>query len=200
MVSYLLAFLRRFQTILLVVGKSRFLSFGDGLHVGRGTRLWAPDEIRIGRCVYLGKNVHIEANCEIGDYCLIANKVAFVGRNDHDFSVVGVPVRFSPWIGSSRSPSPYRSARVIVEQDVWIGYASIVLTGVRIGRGSVIAAGSVVTRDVPAYSIVAGVPARVIGSRFSNESDVERHEASLVKGEFFFSERGLDHCVVRPMI
>jgi acetyltransferase-like isoleucine patch superfamily enzyme len=182
------------------MGKSRFLIFSDGLHVGRGTRLWAPDEIRIGRCVYLGKDVHIEANCEIGDFCLIANRVAFVGRNDHDFSAIGVPIRFSPWIGSAKSRSPFREAKIVVECDVWIGYASIVLTGVRIGRGAVIAAGSVVTRDVPAYSIVGGVPARVIGSRFLNESDIERHEACLKKGEFSFSERGLDYCVVRPMI
>lgn len=182
------------------MGKSRFLSYGDGLHVGRGSRLWAPDEIRIGRCVYIGKDVHVEANSDIGDYCLIANRVAFVGRNDHDFSMVGVPVRFSPWIGSSKSRSPFREAKIVVEPDVWIGYASIVLTGVRIGRGSIVAAGSVVTRDVPAYSIVGGIPARVIGSRFSDESDIKRHEASLINGEFSFSERGLDYCVVRPMI
>jgi acetyltransferase-like isoleucine patch superfamily enzyme len=54
---------------------------------------------------------------------------------------------------------------VIIEDDVWIGRGSTIVSGVRIGRGAVIGAGSVVTQDVPALSIAAGVPARVIGSR-----------------------------------
>ncbi len=84
MFQTILAALRRLQTHLAVAGKGRFLTAGAGLHVGRGTRLWAPTSLRIGRCVYVGKQVHIEANADIGDYCLIANRVAYR---------VAVPVR-----------------------------------------------------------------------------------------------------------
>ena len=61
----------------------------------------------------------------------------------------------------------------IVGHDVWLGYSALVLPGVRIGHGAVVAAASVVARDVPPYAIVAGNPARVVRSRFSEE-DVER--------------------------
>jgi len=80
--SIILAVLRRFQTWLAVAGKSSYLSYGRDLHVGQGTRLWAPKRLAIGDCVYIGKQVHIEANCRIGNYCLIANRVAIVGRHD----------------------------------------------------------------------------------------------------------------------
>jgi acetyltransferase-like isoleucine patch superfamily enzyme len=67
---------------------------------------------------------------------------------------------------------------LIIEDDVWVGYGAIVLSGVRIGRGAIIAAGSVVTRDVEPYSIVAGNPARSVGSRF-NAEEVVSHELAL---------------------
>lgn len=67
-------------------GKSKSLQYGIDLHVGEGARLWAPKSLLIGNSVYIGKHVHIEANCEIGGYCLIANRIAIIGRHDHDFS------------------------------------------------------------------------------------------------------------------
>jgi len=198
-VAFLMAFLRRLRTFLTVMGKSRFLTYGDGLHVGKGARIWAPDHVSLGRCVYIGKDVNIEANCRVGDYVLIANRVAFVGRNDHDFSVVGVPVRFSPWVASQKYPSRFREQEVVVGDDVWIGYGAVVLTGVRVGRGSIVAAGSVVTSDVPEYAVVGGVPARVLGRRYTSEEDIADHEQSLKLGDYKFSEKGFDSCIINPL-
>lgn len=79
------AALRRLQTWFATVGKSSYLSYGRDLHVGKGTCLWASKRLSIGNCVYIGKQVHIEANCTIGNYCLIANRVAIVVKNEHDF-------------------------------------------------------------------------------------------------------------------
>jgi acetyltransferase-like isoleucine patch superfamily enzyme len=194
----LLAFLRRIQTRLSVAGKSSFLSHGRDLHVGKGSRLWAPIVLTIGDCVYIGKQVHIEANCRIGNYCLIANRVAIVGRHDHIFTSVGYPMRFAPWVGSQRFPSEYIDEEAVIEDDVWLGYGSVVLTGLTVGRGSVVAAGSVVTRDIPPYSIAAGVPAKVVGLRFDNQDTIDQHESAIRNGQFKFSERGYDNCLIKP--
>lgn len=194
----LLAGLRRLQTRLHLLGKRKYLQHGIDLHVGKGTRLWAPKSLLIGNSVYIGKQVHIEANCEIGDYCLIANRVAVVGRHDHDFYAIGFPVRFAPWVGSNRFPNGYADEKAVIESDVWLGYGAIVLTGVTIGRGSIVAAGSVVTKSIPPYSIAAGVPAHVIGQCFTGLSVIEAHEAAIKMGRFSFSERGYDECVIEP--
>lgn len=173
-------------------------SVGKDLHVGARSKLWAPDGIGIGHSVYIGKDVLIECNAEIGDFVMIANRVALVGRHDHDFRAVGIPVRFSPWVGSNNRPSPYRSEKVVIESDVWLGFGAVVLSGVCVGRGSIVAAGSVVTKSVEPYAIVGGNPARQIGKRFTNESLIAEHEQRIRCGKFVFSERGYDRWIVQP--
>lgn len=196
--TLILAAGRRLRTKTKAFSFRKVLTHGIGLHLGARTRIWAPDHVRMGDQVYVGKDVHIEANCRIGNYCLIANRVAIVGRHDHDFSAVGFPVRFSPWVGSRRFSSQYVDEEAVIEDEVWLGYATIVLTGVTVGRGSVVAAGSVVTRNIPPYSIAAGVPAKVIGKRFVDQATIDRHEAAIRDGRFLFSEQGYDHCVIEP--
>jgi acetyltransferase-like isoleucine patch superfamily enzyme len=198
LVKLIFAGLRRLKTWFAVVGKSSYLTHGLDLHIGKGTILWASKYLTIGNSVYIGKYVNIETNCIIGNYCLLANRVAIIGRHDHDFYAVGYPVRFSPWIASQKIPNPFVDESVIIEDDVWVGYAAIILTGVKIGRGAIIAAGSVVTHDVPAYSIAAGVPAKVIGQRFDDSETIEEHEAAIREGQFCFSEKGFDYCVIKP--
>lgn len=200
MLLLVVALLKRIRTKLAVLGKSRFLTFGPDLHVGKGTRFWAPKRIVIGKGVYIGKDVNIEANCSIGDYCLIANRVGIVGRYDHDFKQVGVPIRFATWIGQAAFPQELAEVSVEIGCDVWVGYGATLLTGVRIGRGAIVAAGSVVSSDVSPYSIVGGVPARLIGRRFDDEDAIRLHELSIADGRFEFSERGLDYSLVQPVL
>jgi len=90
---------------------------------------------------------------------LLTNRVAILGRHDYDFSAIGFSVRYSPWVGSHRFVGRYADEKAVIDSDVWLGYGVIVLTGVTIGRGAIVAAGAVVTKDIPHYSIVAGVPA-----------------------------------------
>lgn len=196
--TLMLAAVRRLQTRIKAYSCRNVLTHGADLHLGARTRIWAPGHVRIGNQVYVGKDVQIEANCRIGNYCLIANRVAIIGRHDHDFSAVGYPVRFSPWVGSKRVPTRYANEEAVIEEDVWIGYGAIVLTGVTVGRGSVVAAGSVVSRDIPPYSIAAGVPAKVISKRFEDQKTIERHESAIRNGHFRFSEKGYDHCSIEP--
>ena len=115
---------------------------------------------------------------ELGRYVMLGPYVSIIG-NDHVTSKAGVPVIFSG--RPSQKPT-------FVEDDAWIGSGTIIMAGVRIGRGAIVGAGSVVTRNVPPYEIHAGVPARKIGERFSNEIERLRHDAMLegpvVKGEY----------------
>jgi serine acetyltransferase len=75
--------------------------------------------------------------------------------------------------------------RLVIEEDCWVGYGAIVLSGVRIGRGAIIAAGSVVVKDVLSYSIVGGNPATQLGMRFST-SEIRMHEQLLYSGRPVF--------------
>lgn len=192
------ATLRHFRTWLTLSMARCPVKRGSDLHIGRGSRFWAPVGIAIGSHVYIGKEVHIEANVDIGDHVLIGNRVAFVGRNDHDYRAIGVPVRFGRWIGDPALPESLRDERVVVEDDVWIGFGSTLLTRVTVGRGAIIAAGSVVVKDVPPYAIVGGNPARVLGERFSCPDEIRVHEARIRRGEFRSSERGYQFWIVKP--
>jgi len=172
--------------------------FGVDLHVGTRPRLWAPHHLEIGDHSYLGHEICIETNCRVGRYVMMANRVSLVGRRDHDYKTLGVPVRFGHWVGSERTPSPHRLAEVRIDDDVWIGYGAIVLSGVHVGRGAIVAAGAVVKDDVAPYDIVGGSPAVPIGRRFASEQEIAEHEARISSGTYRFSERGFDHWTVRP--
>ncbi len=194
----LLAAARRVATWWRLRGSSSVKQYGADLHVGARCRFWAPDQITIGAHTYIGKDVHIETNASIGSHVLLANRVAFVGRADHDFRTIGVPVRFGTWIGSRPAGDPVRKMSVNVGDDVWIGFGAIVLSGVTIGRGAIVAAGSVVTRDVPPYAIVAGQPAKEVARRFTGAEEIAAHEAAIAGGRFRFSEKGPAHWIVEP--
>ena len=156
------------------------VTLGRGVHIGMGTTIAAPRSLEVGSNVYIGKRCTIECDGSIGDGVLIANQVGLIGRYDHDYEIVGVPVRDSPWIGDDDYAERKR-LRLVIGNDVWIGFGAIILTGATVGRGAIVGAGSVVTGVVPPYSIVVGQPARVISMRFS-ASEVARHEASLRVG------------------
>lgn len=144
---------------------------GANFHAGLGSVLWAPHALTIGNEVYVGKGVTIQVDGSIGDQVLIANSVGIIGATDHELSEVGVPIRKARWVGDEPSRL---SRRTVVGSDVWIGYGAIVLSGVTIGDSAIIAAGAVVTKDVPPNSIVKGAPAHFYRNRFSEE-DFEEH-------------------------
>ena len=114
----------------------------------------------------------------IGRYCAIASKVRFLmsGGNHADLGPSTFPfgVFGDGWESTMDlvMSAPSRGD-TIVGNDVWLGYSALVMPGVNIGHGAVVAAGSVVTSDVPPYAIVAGNPARVVRRRYDDE-DVER--------------------------
>ena len=175
-----------------------FKAVGRDVHIGARGRFWARNGITVAEQTYIGKDVVIETNAVIGRFVLIANRVALVGRHDHDFSQVGVPVRFGRWVGGVDVDPAVATEGVVVEDDVWLGFGAIVLSGVRIGRGAIVAAGSLVNADVAPYDIVGGVPAKRLGRRFATVAEIDEHESRVTSGVFRFSERGNAYWQVQP--
>ncbi len=118
-------------------------------------------KIIIGEGTWVGKNCSIAAidKVEIGKHVLFAGHV-HITDHSHGYEDVSKPVSLQPLI--SKGP-------VVIEDDCWLGFNCEILSGVRIGRHSVVAARAVVTKDVPAYSIVAGNPAKVV-KQYDKES------------------------------
>ena len=106
------------------------------------------------------------SKCSIGSFCSIANNVTFLLSADHTLDTISTfPFRVK--VCGERKEG-ISKGDIIVDDDVWIGQGAIILSNVHIGQGAVVAAGAVVTNDVPPYSVVAGVPAKVIRYRFED--------------------------------
>ena len=99
------------------------------------------------------------------NYCSIARDVKFIVDSDHCMNHLST-FPFHGMLLKDGGKDTVSRGNIIVEDDVWIGSNAVVLSGVHIEQGAVIAAGAVVNKDVPAYAIVGGVPARIIGYRF----------------------------------
>lgn len=140
-----------------------------GKPVDPSFRVFPPFYTDFGKNITVGKNVFINACCHfqdqggitLGDNCLVGHNVVFATLNHG----------FAPEERQSMLPAP-----IVVGRNVWIGSNSTILPGVTIGDNSIIAAGSVVTKDVPANAIVAGVPARFIRS-ISPEEEKQQKQA-----------------------
>jgi len=157
----------------------RFNQLGDNATLGRGLLLYEAHNISIGmnfsarrNCILgaingqllIGNHVSIAENVTInaseqgkivlGDYVLIAPN-SVLRSSDHVISSVNNPIREQGHTGGE----------IIVQDDVWIGANAVVVANVHIGKGAVIGAGAVVTKDVEPYAIVGGVPAKFIKKR-----------------------------------
>ena len=163
-----------------MVKRGRKITLGDSVVVERGVMLWVDAErsyITIGDDSYLSSHcilntfngwITIGNNCTVNSYAIlyghgglqigndvrIAPQVMIMPMN-HIFDDPNIPIR----------KQGIQAQGVKIEDDVWLGAGAIVLDGVTIGKGSVIGAGAVVTKDIPPYSVAVGVPARVTKKR-----------------------------------
>lgn len=136
---------------------------GDNVSIGSGVYLLAPEHLTIGANVSIHPMCYLDATggIKIGDDVSIAHGVTIMSTT-HETSDIGVPIKDQ---GIDRR-------RTVIEDNVWIGAKATVLAGITIHSGAIVAAGAVVTRDVPSYAIVAGVPARKLRTRGSTTESV----------------------------
>lgn len=174
---------KRFRMILI---RPAFKAYGKHF-------IFDPDDffnyenIEVGEDVSIGSGAVLMAS---KSRIVIKNKVMFgpnvtvIGGNHN----ISVPFRFMFDVEEKR---PEDDEDILIEDDVWVGTGAIILKGVKIGRGSVIAAGAVVNKDVCPYTIVGGVPARPIRVRFENLETILAHEQNLYPIQQRLSEHDL---------
>ena len=164
--------LNQIRNVLMFKLRYPWVVYGNNVHVQWSARFWSPHKsVRLGDHVGIGRLCDISTVLVIGNHVLVAGATAFLSRDAHS---VYSPVE-------TMFEAPRRdSCGIVIEDDVWIGWGAIILSGVTIGRGSIVAAGSIVTKDVPRYSIVTSRPSQVLKQRFSPE-EIEFHEAELRK-------------------
>jgi acetyltransferase-like isoleucine patch superfamily enzyme len=136
-----------------------------GFHAGRGTRVLSNTIVYYPERLIIGENVGITAFTQInaGGGVRIGNDVLIgpgccIWSQNHSYHDSSVPIR----------SQGYERKEVIIEDDVWVGAQATILPGVILRRGTVVASGAVVTKSTAEYAIVAGVPAKVIGTRGFN--------------------------------
>lgn len=129
-----------------------FSAMRKSVEIGRKAKCFS--KISISDWSGIGDMCRLQGEIEIGNDVMMAPEVALIAMN-HVFDNTDVPM----------NQQGERGETIKIGNDVWLGFRSIVLSGVRIGDEAVVAAGAVVTKDVPGFSIVAGVPAKVIKLR-----------------------------------
>ncbi len=129
-------------------------------------------DLKAAQYVYIGPGCSIPPKVSIGKYTMLAPNVSILG-GDHNFNDPTKPVIFS---GRPIMPA------TLIGEDVWIGANVLIMAGVQIGDGAIVAAGSVVTKDIPPYAIYGGNPAKLIRMRF-NEKEVALHQKMLESNE-----------------
>lgn len=140
------------------VAERRKLTLGEGVELAPNCSFTNGERITIGRGSNIGSRCHLWAGDHtgrivLGDHALLAPDV-FITASDYRFDD-----------GSPVMDQAKNEADVIVGDDVWLGAKVMVVAGVTIGDGCIVAAGAVVTRDLPPFAIAGGVPARVLGER-----------------------------------
>ena len=156
--------------------KCSFGQCGKNVNVPRGCRFSGIQNICVGDDVSFGERTEIlttRAKVRFGNHIMLGPGVTMVSGN-HRIDMIG---KYMTEVTDAMKV-PENDQDIVIEDDVWIGSNAIILKGVTIGTGSVIAAGAVVTKSVPAYSIVGGNPAKVIKQRFSREQ-INQHQDIL---------------------
>lgn len=155
-------------------------SMTKGTNIGIRSHIFSRcilNHVNIGKYSYVSRNCLIQ-NAIIGNYCSISHEV-IIGLGNHPMDLLSTSPLFyhkKNSLNISIIDEDYdfiEYKRIVIGNDVWIGARAIIMDGVKIGDGVVIGAGTVVTKDVPPYAIVVGVPAKIIKYRNKNDNAIK---------------------------
>lgn len=173
------------DTLMSIFMKKRMISCGKNVTLKPSSSVyWGLENLKLGDNVSIPRFAHIfctDAPLTIGNNVIFGPAPTIV-TGDHRIDVIGTPI-FSSFNKLAENDSP-----VIIEDDVWGGAHVTILKGVIIGRGSVLAAGSVVNKSTPPYTISGGVPAKTIKFRFTIDEILEHERILYPKHERYTRE------------
>jgi acetyltransferase-like isoleucine patch superfamily enzyme len=132
---------------LLLFAHGGCIKIGDYCYIGEGTRIWSAKEIFIGHRVLIAHNVNIHDN--------ISHPIDSSLRHEHQKHIITK--------GHPTNNLDLKERKIIIKDDAWIGFNASILKGTTIGKGAIIGACSVITKDVPDFAIVIGNPGKIIG-------------------------------------
>ena len=173
-VALLFYFIRKaFDKIVMHIMITLFRAHGKNVIFFPTNSSFSYKNIILGSDVFIGPGAKFSSITiiKIGNKIMFGPNVSIMG-GDHNITQIG------QYMYDIKQKLPENDLPITIEDDVWIGTGAIILKGVTIKKGSVVAAGAIVTKDVPEFSIVAGIPARVIKRRFSEE-DLKIHKMKL---------------------
>lgn len=174
MLSLYKLFLFIYKNLLFQFQIFRFQLEWRKLNSHNGTRIntiYPIDKITVGKNVY--GNIYIKGyqhpkeRLIIGDYVSISEDVKFILGGNHQTQTITTFPLYSKFINNNSMLDATTKGTIVINDEVWIGYGAIILSGVEVGKGAIIGAGSVVTKDIPPYAIAGGNPAKVLKYRFS---------------------------------
>ena len=152
----------------------RMKKVGKNIWIEPGMNIDNPQNITLGNEVFIAKNAHLYANgasITLGSFVMVGPYVSMIAANK-DYTDESIPMKKN---------GKYLRRDIYIEDDVWIGEKAIILPGVTIARGAIIGAGSVVSKSVESYSIVAGNPAKHIKWRFDAKKQNSAKKLDLSK-------------------
>lgn len=170
--------------------------FGRKIHLGQHAQIICASDNCVRLTTWPGK--HHSGEIIFGDYCLVSPGVRIsaeqsVRIGDNVMLAANVYISDSDWHGIYNRIRPFRCSKpVVLENNVWLGERVIVNKGVRIGENSVVGAGAVVTRDIPANSIAVGNPARVIKTINPKRRMLKREIMFKHSDDYFYQQDQLD--------
>jgi acetyltransferase-like isoleucine patch superfamily enzyme len=178
-IAKLIIFWRKaYRRLRMLILRSAFGKHGDHF-------IFDPDgffnyeNVEVGDDVSIGDGALFlcsDSKIIIGNKVMFGPKVSVIG-GDHNTSEIG------KFMYDIHQKQPGDDQDVIFEDDIWVGTGAIILKGVRIGRGSIIAAGALVNKDVLPYTIVGGVPAKKLANRFPDFATLLKHDSALYPPE-----------------